>query len=72
MSISVKITNDQQRQTHTFYTVSYTNRITFLPWRDRPGGPRPPHGPVSQLHLDTPYLVGLLWTSDQPITETST
>jgi len=36
-----------------------------------PGGPRPPHSRVSQLHLDTPYLVGLLWTSDQPIAETS-
>jgi hypothetical protein len=27
---------------------------------------------ASQSHSDTPYLVGLLWTSDQPDTETST
>jgi hypothetical protein len=27
---------------------------------------------ASHSHLDTPYSVGLLWTSDQPIAETST
>jgi hypothetical protein len=27
---------------------------------------------ASQLHLDTPGSVGLLWTGDQPETETST
>jgi hypothetical protein len=38
-----------------------------------PWGPRPPH--FSTLHdhtLDTPHSVGLLWTRDQPIAETST
>jgi hypothetical protein len=38
-----------------------------------PWGPRPPH--FSKLHdhfLDTPHSVGLLWTSDQPVGETST
>ena len=29
-------------------------------------------GEVSQSHSDTPHLVELLWTSDQPFTETST
>jgi hypothetical protein len=27
---------------------------------------------ASQSHSDTPHSVGLLWTSDQPVTETST
>jgi hypothetical protein len=30
---------------------------------------------ISRLHdhtLDTPHLVGLLWTRDQPVAETST
>jgi len=26
---------------------------------------------ASQSHSDTPHSVGLLWTSDQPVTETS-
>jgi hypothetical protein len=35
--------------------------------------PRPPHFEVSWSHtLDTPHSVGLLWTSDQPVAETST
>jgi hypothetical protein len=36
-------------------------------------GPKPPH--FSRFHdhtLDTPHSVGLLWTSDQPVAETST
>jgi hypothetical protein len=38
-----------------------------------PWGPRPPHfwGFTITL-LDTPHSVGLLWTSDQPLAETST
>jgi hypothetical protein len=39
-----------------------------------PWGPRPPH--FSTLHdhtlLDTPHSVGLLWTNDQLVAETST
>jgi hypothetical protein len=27
---------------------------------------------ASRSHLDTPHSVGLLWTSDRPIAETST
>ena len=27
---------------------------------------------ASHSHLDTPHSVGLLWTSDQPVAETST
>jgi len=27
---------------------------------------------VSRSHTETPYSVGLLWTSDQPVAETST
>jgi hypothetical protein len=38
-----------------------------------PRGPRPPH--CSRLHdhtVDNPHSVGLLWTRDQPVAETST
>jgi hypothetical protein len=39
-------------------------------------GPRPPRGcrglTIHLFFLDTPQSVGLLWTSDQPIAETST
>jgi hypothetical protein len=35
--------------------------------------PRPPHFEASRSHtLDTPYSVGLLWTRDQLVAETST
>jgi hypothetical protein len=35
--------------------------------------PRPPHCSRFRDHtLDTPHSVGLLWTSDQPVAETST
>jgi hypothetical protein len=41
--------------------------------------PKAPNGPgpspiieASRFHSDTPHSVGLLWTSDQPVAETST
>jgi hypothetical protein len=38
-----------------------------------PRGHRPHHFEASRSHiLDTPHSVGLLWTSDQPVAETST
>jgi hypothetical protein len=50
-------------------------QIIFFPMARQPlGGPRPPH--FSRLHdhtfLDTPHSVGLLWTSNQLVAETST
>jgi hypothetical protein len=38
-----------------------------------PSGPRSPPCPRFRYHtqLATPYSVGLLWTSDQPVAETS-
>jgi hypothetical protein len=36
------------------------------------GGPGPPQYLASRSHTDTPHSVGLLWTGDQPDTETST
>jgi hypothetical protein len=47
--------------------------IFFFSGSTAPWGPRPPH--FSRLHdhtLDTPQSVWLLWTSDQPVAETST
>jgi hypothetical protein len=46
----------------------------FFQWLESPLGPRPPH--FSRLHdhtlLDAPHSVGLLWTRDQLVAETST
>jgi len=39
-----------------------------------PSGPGPPHCrgfTITHTHTHTPHSVGLLWTSDQPIAETS-
>jgi hypothetical protein len=41
----------------------------FSPWLDSPGGPRPPHCWGFEI---TPRSVGLLWSSDRPVAETST
>jgi hypothetical protein len=60
--------------TFAFYNKNDTLTCSFFfngstaPW-----GPRPP--PFSRLHdhtLDTPHWVGLLWTRDQLVAETST
>jgi hypothetical protein len=40
----------------------------FLPRLERPSGP----SFRDHILLDTLYLVGLLWTSDRPVAETST
>ena len=40
---------------------------SFSPWLDSPNGPGPPRS-----HSDTQHSVGLLWTSDQPVADTST
>ena len=46
---------------------------SFFPHRSTaPSGPRPPLVLASISHSDTPRLVGLLWTSDQLVAETST
>ena len=38
-----------------------------------PSGPWPPHSQgLYIIHNDAPQSVGLLWTSDQPVAETST
>jgi hypothetical protein len=49
-----------------------SNLFFFLPWRNIPSGPRPPHCRRFTWHSDTPHSVGLLGTSDQPDAETST
>jgi len=49
------------------------NYVYFiLSWRNSPSGPRPPIVEASRSHSDIPQSVGLLWTSDQPVSETST
>jgi hypothetical protein len=56
--------------------ISYRRRCSFFSnGSTAPWGPRPPH--FSRLHdhilfLDTPHSVGLLWTRDQLVSETST
>ena len=45
----------------------------FLARQPPPSGPVPPHSRGFQMkHNDTPQSVGLLWTSDQLVAETST
>jgi hypothetical protein len=36
-----------------------------------PSGPGPPHCQGFTSHLDTTHAVGLLWTSDRPVAETT-
>ena len=50
---------------------NYTGREDFY-GSDSPNGPRPPHCWGFGSHSDTPHWVGFLWTSDRPVTETST
>jgi hypothetical protein len=44
----------------------------FFSWLDNLRGPRPHHFEASRSYSDTPHSVGFLWTSDQPLAETST
>jgi hypothetical protein len=51
-----------------------TNALFFFNGSTAPWGPRPPHC-FSRIHdhtLHTPHSVGLLWTGDQLVAETST
>jgi len=54
---------------------SYGGYYLFVFWR---GSPPPPMGQiiliheVSRSHTNAPHSVGLLWTSDQSVAETST
>jgi hypothetical protein len=62
------------RISHCLYTNSACLFVCF--WRDSPpppSGPGPPHSRGFYItHKDTPQSVGLLWTSDQPLADTST
>jgi hypothetical protein len=55
-------------------SLTVNSRFFFPNDSTTPWGPRPPH--FSRLHdhklLDTLHSVGLLWTRDQPVAETST
>jgi hypothetical protein len=48
------------------------NTIYFLTARQPLGGLGLLIIEASRSHSDTPHSVGLLWTSDQPVAETST
>jgi hypothetical protein len=48
------------------------NMRCFILWLNRSRASRPPLWCLGHIHLDTPHLAGLLWNSDQPLTETST
>jgi hypothetical protein len=61
-----------------FKTPRFESHLCFLPFifcfsARASSGPRPPHSRGLQITLnDTPQSVGLLWTSDQLVAETST
>jgi hypothetical protein len=53
---------------------NFTTSSPFLPplAQEPPVGQEPLIIEALQSHSDTPQTVGLLWTSDQPVEETST
>jgi hypothetical protein len=57
-------------------TKKYTNNIYtvfFSPGATTPSGPEPPHSRGFYItHNEAPQSVGLLWMSDQTVSETST
>jgi hypothetical protein len=54
------------RPSHIFFFFFYPAFTTLYEFE-------PPHSRGSQItHKDSPQSVGLLWTSDQPVAETST
>jgi hypothetical protein len=64
---------EKKNYTRIFPTHCRNWKQVFFNGSTAPWGPKPPH--FSRLHdhfLDTPHSVGLLWTSDQPVAETST
>jgi len=55
------------------YIFHYKVICVFVYGATAPSGPVPPHlRGFSITHNDAPPLVGLLWTSDQLVAETST
>jgi len=55
-----------------FFTRHIPKDSSYFHSATAPSGPGPPHYWDSQSHSHTPQAVRLLWTSDQPVTETST
>jgi len=67
--------NYQKYMLRSYRFSTYLNRIfCFFFWQDSPlSGPGPPHSQSFQITLDdAPQSVGLLWTSDHLVAETST
>ena len=59
----------------TLQNVESTNQedFSFLLAQQPTSGPGPPHSRCFYIaHNDAPQSVGLLWTSDKPVAETST
>jgi hypothetical protein len=56
-----------------FFSKNQRMHIFFFQWLDSPlGAYAALFFDASRSHSDTPHSVGLLWTSDQPVAETST
>ena len=57
----------------TYFRLSSSTDFFLFSGTTAQHGPRPPHsGGFWISHTDTPYWVLLLWTTDQPVAETST
>ena len=53
-------------------TINFQSRVCLFMARQPPSGPGSPHCRGFTITHDAPQAVGLLWTSDQLVTETST
>ena len=53
-------------------TLSALFALIFFHGSTAPSGPRPPHYRASISHSDTPHSVGLPWTCDRPLGDSST
>jgi hypothetical protein len=60
---SERIGNRLLQHVNNFFYPAFTTLYEFEP---------PPSGGSEITHKDTPQSVGLLWTRDQPVAETST
>jgi hypothetical protein len=66
--IALRLHGIKRKKRYLFTYNSKKNINNFFP-----NGPTAHSGPgPSRSHSDTPHSVGLLWSSDQPVAETST
>jgi len=68
----MKQERERERERENCVALRRSLLIIFLPWRNSPYWAKDLIIEDSRSHSDTPHSVGLLWTSGQPVAETST